>query len=80
MDRETLPNVGQSLAEALAAVDRQNEQGNWVPACGGTETPFRMRGYKLLYVWQQSTGRHAYLNVETDMILSDAEVNALFRR
>ena len=80
MNRETLPHVGQNLAEALAAVDRQNEQGHWVPACGGTETPFRMRGYKLLYVWQQSTGRHAYLNVETDMILSAAEVNTLFNR
>ena len=80
MDRETLPHVGQNIAEALDAVDRQNEQGTWVPACGGTETPFRMRGYRLLYVWQRATGRHAYLNVETDMLLSDAEVDELFNR
>ena len=72
--------MAETLAEALDARQRRDEQGTWVPACGGTETPFRMRGYKLLYVWQRATGRHAYLNVETDMILSDAEVDALFNR
>lgn len=47
----------------------------WVPACGGTETPFFARsGARLLYCWQPSTGKHAYLNVETDLILSDEEV------
>lgn len=47
---------------------------NWIPACGGTETPFVSRsGVRLLYVWQPSTGRHAYLNMDTDMILSDEE-------
>lgn len=60
----------------------QNEQGyvivqdssDWVPASGGTETPFFARsGARLLYVWQPSTGSHAYLNVETDMILSEEE-------
>jgi hypothetical protein len=47
---------------------------NWVPASGGTETPFVARsGSRLLYCWQPSTGRHAYLNLENDMILSDDE-------
>ena len=50
------------------------EQGNWYPACGGTETPTRYRsGRTLLYVWQPSTGRHAYLDMGTDLILSDEE-------
>jgi len=50
------------------------EQGNWVPACGGTETAFTTRsGRRLLYCWQPSTGRHAYLDVQTDLILSDHE-------
>lgn len=49
-------------------------QGSWLPANGGTETPFRTRtGRKLLYCWQPSTGEHAYLDCETDLILSDEE-------
>ena len=47
---------------------------NWVPACGGTEVPFTTRtGKRLLYVWQPSTGNHAYLDLDTDIILSDDE-------
>ncbi len=53
---------------------QKREQGNWYPACGGTETPFHTRtGYRLLYVWQPTTGNHAYLNLDTDMILTDSE-------
>ena len=49
-------------------------QENWFPACGGTEVPFHTRtGYRLLYVWQPSTGKHAYLNCETESILTDEE-------
>jgi hypothetical protein len=47
---------------------------NWYPACGGTERPFVSRGgHRLLYVWQPATGNHAYLNLDTDVILSDDE-------
>jgi hypothetical protein len=53
-------------------VDRS--QGNWIPACNGTETEFKTRsGFRLLYVYQPSTGNHAYLNLDTDMILSTDE-------
>jgi hypothetical protein len=73
-----------NIIEQLEANDRKREQaplegkafeqGNWVPACGGTEKPFMTRsGVRLLYCWQQSTGRHAYLNCETDLIISDEE-------
>jgi hypothetical protein len=57
---------------------RQN-QGNWVPACNGTEVPFHTRsGFRLQYMWQASSGRHAYINCDTDIILSDEEaMNAL---
>jgi hypothetical protein len=49
-------------------------QGNWYPACGGTEVPFRTRtGRTLLYCFQPATGRHAYLDMGTDLILSDEE-------
>lgn len=47
---------------------------NWVPACNQTEQPFTTRmGFRLLYCWQPSTGKHAYLNLDTDIILSDDE-------
>ena len=50
---------------------------SWVPACGGTETPFKSRtGKRLQYVWQPSTGQHAYLDLDSDIILSDEEAEA----
>jgi hypothetical protein len=45
---------------------------NWIPACGGTEEPFVSRsGKRLQYVWQPSTGQHAYLDLDSDTVLSD---------
>jgi hypothetical protein len=47
---------------------------NWHPACGGTETPFIARsGARLLYCFQPSSGNHAYLNLDTDTILTNEE-------
>jgi hypothetical protein len=52
------------------------EQGNWYPANGGTEEEFVTRtGRRLLYCWQPSTGRHAYLDCSTDLILSEEEAS-----
>lgn len=49
----------------------------WVPASGGSETPFKARSGKvLLYCWNPNTGKHAYLDVASDMILSDEDANA----
>ncbi len=49
----------------------------WIPACGGTETPFKSRSGKVLqYCWNPGTGAHAYLDVGTDMILSFDEAQA----
>ena len=49
-------------------------QGNWYPANGGTEEPFVTRTRRrLLYCWQPSTGGHAYLDLDTDLILTDEE-------
>lgn len=70
-----------SVAEVLDLRALVASQGRWVPACGGTETPFTTRsGARLLYCWQPSTGKHAYLNVETDLILSDEEAEMLMGR
>ena len=61
-----------TLIELLNERQAKAEQGNWYPAHNGTEVPFHARsGYRLLYCYQPSTGRHAYLNCDTDMLLSD---------
>ena len=50
---------------------------NWIPACGGAETPFVSRsGVRMLYCWNPGTGCHAYLNCGTDMIMTDEEAAA----
>lgn len=46
----------------------------WVPANGGTETEFFTRaGKRLLYCFNPRLGRHAYLDLGSDIILSDGE-------
>lgn len=43
---------------------------NWVPANGGTETESRSRnGRRILYCWQRSTGKHAYIDLDADVEL-----------
>lgn len=65
-----LPNA--TLAQRLEYRAAQAAQGPWLPACNGTETPFVSRsGRRLLYVWQPSTGKHAYLDCDTDTVLDD---------
>lgn len=60
-----------NITEMLKAADEKRAQGNWLVANNGTETPITYRtGRRLLYVWQPSTGNHAYLDLGTDMILS----------
>jgi hypothetical protein len=64
-----------SVADLIEEDRLKKEQGNWFPASGGTETPFVTRtGKRLLYCWQPSTGRHAYLDLDNDLFLSDEEV------
>lgn len=66
--------INKSVAFILAEAQARAEQGNWKIACGGTETPFLSRsGKTLLYCWQPSTGRHAYLDCGTDIFLTDEE-------
>ena len=68
-----------TVLEMLVKRDFQRSQGNWYPANGGTETEITTRnGYRLLYCWQPSSGRHAYLNLDTDIILSDEEARLAF--
>lgn len=71
----------QSVAEMLdEAQARREKNGRWVPACGGSETPMTVQGVRVLYCWNTGTGDHAYLNLDTDIIMSDAEFDALCGR
>ena len=45
---------------------------NWVPGCGGTEVPFTYSGVRYLYVWQPSTGKHGWLNMDTDIVQEES--------
>lgn len=70
---------------ALAAVgpvvkSSDPEQGPWYPACGGKETPFLSRsGKRLLYCWRPATGNHAYIDLDTDIVLTQEEADAALR-
>ncbi len=81
-DRERLAKLreerlSRTLAGKLQLQAERAEQGSWMPACGGTEVPFFTRiGRQLLYCWQPSTGRHAYLDCATDIIITDEEARA----
>lgn len=64
----------ETLVEALKRRDAEKAEGNWYPAHNGSEVPFMTRNrFRLLYCYQPSTGKHAYLNCDTDIILSDEE-------
>jgi len=73
--------AGQLLdaATQLEIESMSREGGNkdiWIPASGGKETPFFSRsGHRLLYCWNPSKGKHAYLDLGKDMILTDEEAN-----
>ena len=65
-----------NVPEMLLERAKKAEQGNWYPASSGTETPFHSRsGRRLLYCYQPSTGKHAYLDCDTDIILTDEEAS-----
>ena len=67
-------NSANLIKSSRGDVMQDKSQGNWYPACGGTETPFVSRsGHRLLYCWQPSTGNHAYINLDTDMVLTQEE-------
>lgn len=49
-------------------------QGDWVPACGGTETATKTRsGRTLLYMWNRATGEHSYYDCDRDLFLTNEE-------
>ena len=72
-------DAAKSLSEILDARQRRAEQGPWLPACDGTEVPFVTRtGYRLLYCYQPSTGKHAYINLDTDIVIENGDLPFVF--
>ncbi len=66
-----------SLIDAEVTREAKAEQGNWFLACCGLEASFISRsGKKMLYVYQPATGKHAYLDVNADIIMTDEEARA----
>jgi hypothetical protein len=56
---------------------RAGNADRWVPASGGWETPFKSRsGRRLLYCYNPAQGKHAYLDVDNDVILTNEEASA----
>lgn len=52
----------------------------WVPACGGTEEIFVVRNKRILYCYNPKAHKHAYLDVDSDMIMTDEEYFALIAK
>lgn len=56
---------------------RNRRDGQWVPAAGRTEPVFTASsGKRMQYMFQPSTGRHAYLDVDSDVIMDDEDALA----
>lgn len=71
-------NTPKTLSQLLDEQQARAERGPWYPASNGTEIPFVTRGgFRLLYMWQPSTKTHAYINLDTDMFISDSEIDAI---
>lgn len=49
----------------------------WIPANGGTETPFTTRtNDRVLYCFNPATGKHAYLDCGSDTTIEDSNLFA----
>lgn len=67
-----------TVSDRIKESDDRKADGPWVPASGGTETPFTARsGARLTYMHQPSSGRHAYYHHGDDRFLSDDEASQL---
>lgn len=46
----------------------------WFPASGGTETAFKSRtGKRMLYCFNPALRKHAYLDLDSDVIMTDED-------
>ena len=53
---------------------KNNRIDKWLPASGGTEEIITYRtGRRLLYCWNPHLQKHAFIDCDTDRILTDDE-------
>ena len=60
-----------AVSEYWSACNRNADE--WVAANCGTEVPFVKNGTMYLYVWSPYTGEHGFLDMGTDIVMSDKE-------
>ena len=53
--------------EAQYNMAKAGNMDSWVPGCGGSEVPSLIEGTRYLYCYNFKQGRHAYINLDTDM-------------
>lgn len=49
-----------------------------VPGCGGTEKPFRIENRNWLYCYHPASGKHCYLNLDTNVPTWDRRFHPSF--
>ena len=75
---EAVKYLGEQVREAQGVLDyntaKATKADRWVPANGGYETALTYRtGRRLLYCFNFAQERHAYLDLDRDIVLSDNE-------
>jgi hypothetical protein len=53
------------------------ESESWVPACGGTEKQFIIKGRTVQYMWNTFTKEHTYYDVLRDVFLENDDLKEL---
>mgnify|MGYP003677355375 FL=1 len=62
----------ETLKQALDTEEKRRAQSYWLPASGGTEQPFTTKtGHRVQYMYQPLTGKHAYLDLDSDLFIAD---------
>lgn len=53
---------------------RRANADRWVPACGGNEVPYLDKGKRVLYVYNHRTGKHGYLDLDSDIVFDNPDL------
>jgi len=76
MSATTKSETRQEAMERIFSEACKNMTDIWLPGSGGTETAFTSRsGVRMLYCYNPGQNRHAYLNIDTDIIMTQDEAS-----
>ncbi|MEE9159908.1 MAG: hypothetical protein V3U60_16175 [Gammaproteobacteria bacterium] len=79
MREEVAERLARQMTEYHAVI--ASGADSWVVGNGGTEMPTKTRNGILVQVmYNAKTGQHAYLNCDSDTIMTDAEVTSAFQK